>query len=725
MKRVFLAVFAVFCWWNGVLRADEASVKELLQGVNEIAAPGIPGGIATYGADAFPVVTAKSGAAQIPVIAAAQSGNGRLVLLGHDGYFNDDALNYADTGKLMLNAIRWAGKGKPRVGLWKQNDLLKWLGAQGLQARMTEIANPGVDVLILSGHDINSTHINALSAYLKNGGGLIMATTGWGWEQTHPDQNLAADFEGNKVTAPFGLVWTDAMLGKTTKGGIAATTPNPFSHAGRAFDAIMTHIGNGQQLNKEDLVQASAVVGGLATALPPDDTQILPRLRKLATGATGEVVPLPRRPIKAEDGAARLLLTLQTAIEKTLPVDQIQPHPAGAIFPGDVPPNYKPVTQTSSIDTSIPDWHGVGLYAAPGGKIKITLPAGAENMGLGVRIGCHTDTLYNLDSWTRAPDISRAWPLKASETIVANPFGGLVYITVPDNKTGTVSVTIGGAYEAPRFVLGQTDVADWQNRIRWLPGPWAEIETDRAIVTVPSRSIRDLDDPRPVAQLYVDALAAMSDLRGIKRLETRPERIVADQQISAGYMHSGYPVMTWMDVEKTSVLNAALRNSSWGHWHEFGHNHQVVDWTPEGTGEVTNNLFALYVWESVIGKDRQSAHPAITDASMKKAWDKYVAGGKKYSDLQSNPFLYLQMYIQLQEAFGWDSYKKIFAEYRDLKPNERPKSNQDKLDQWALRYSRIVGKNLGPFFQAWGIPITPTALNSVKNLPVWLPDNLK
>lgn len=725
MKRLFLMIAAAVCLFSGAVCANESAVKALLEGVTEIAGPGIPGGIAVYGSEAFPVVTAKSGSSLVPVVAGAQAGNGRLVLFGHDGYFNNDALTYADTGKLMLNAIRWAGKGNGRVGVFKRNELLAWLGIQGLQARATEISNPGVDVLIVNGHDINSTHVAALRAYLQNGGGLIMATTGWGWEQTHPGQSLASDYDGNKVTAPFGLVWTDAMLGKTTKNGVAATVPSSLAHAGRAFDALMAHLGNGQQLGKDDLAQAAAVVGGLATALPPDDTQILPRLRKLATDATGDVVPLPRRPIKAEDGAARLLLTLQTSIEKSLPADQIRPHPAGAVFPGDVPPNYKPVTQTSTIDLSIPEWHGVGLYAAPGGKIKITLPAGTEKIGLSVRIGCHTDTLYHLDSWTRAPDISRVWPLKQTETTVANPFGGLVYIVVPDNKTGSVDVKIEGAYEAPRFVLGQTEVTDWQKRIRWLPGAWAEIETDRAIVTVPSRSIRDLDDPRPVAQLYVDALAAMADLRGIKRLEKRPERIVADQQISAGYMHSGYPVMTWLDVEKTSILNAALRESSWGHWHEFGHNHQVGDWTPEGTGEVTNNLFALYVWEKVIGKERALAHPAVRPDNMKKAWDKYVAGGKKYSDLQKDPFLYLQMYIQLQDAFGWEAYKKIFAEYRDLKPGERPKNNQEKLDQWAVRFSRIAGKNLGPFFQAWGVPITPQALNSLKNLPVWMPDNLK
>lgn len=723
MKRVLLLLIAS-CWLLP-LKADEGALKALLYGVQEIASPGIPGGLAAYGEGAFPVIRAKSGAAQLPVVAAAQLGNGRVVAFGHDGYFNTEHLNFADTGKLLRNAIQWAGKGKPSIGVWKRNELLKWLGAQGLQAKSAEISNPGVDVLILNGHDLNDTHVGALRAYLQNGGGLVMATTGWGWEQTHPNQSLSADFAGNKITAPLGLVWTDAMLDKTTKNGTAANKPTTLVHAGRAFEAILKHIGNDQKLNKDDLAQASSVVGGLVTSLPPNDEQLLPRLQKLATDAAGDVVPLPRRPVKASDGAARLLLTLQSSIGKTLPVEQVQPHPAGAIFPGDVPPNAKPVNQDITLDLSVPDWHSLGLYAAPGSKIKITLPNGAETSGLGVRIGCHTDTLYHLDSWQRAPDISRFWPLQKTETTVANPFGGLVYITIPKNKTGTINVKIESAYESPRFVLGQTDVNDWKNRIRWLPGPWAEIETPRVIVTVPSRSVRDLEDPRPVAQLYVDAINSMNELRGIQRLEPRPERIVADQQISAGYMHSGYPVMTWLDVEKNSVDNAGLRNSSWGHWHEFGHNYQVSDWTFEGTGEVTNNLFALYVWEKVIGKERALAHPAVRPDSMKKAWDKYNANGRKYNDLKSDPFLFLQMYIQLQDAFGWDAFKKVFAQYRDLKPNERPKSDNEKRDQWMMRFSRAVGKNLGPFFQAWGVPIGQEALNSIKNYPIWLPENLR
>jgi hypothetical protein len=40
-----------------------------------------------------------------------------------------------------------------------------------------------------------------------------------------------------------------------------------------------------------------------------------------------------------------------------------------------------------------------------------------------------------------------------------------------------------------------------------------------------------------------------------------------------------------------------------------------------------------------------------------------------------------------------------------------------------VRFSRAVGRNLGPFFQAWDIPTSEQARKSIANLPVWMPDN--
>ncbi len=73
----------------------------------------------------------------------------------------------------------------------------------------------------------------------------------------------------------------------------------------------------------------------------------------------------------------------------------------------------------------------------------------------------------------------------------------------------------------------------------------------------------------------------------------RPERIVADVQISAGYMHSGYPIMIPTSAAPKMVTFGKLKFPGWGFYHEIGHNHQRGYFTFEGTGEVTNNVLGM------------------------------------------------------------------------------------------------------------------------------------
>ena len=86
-----------------------------------------------------------------------------------------------------------------------------------------------------------------------------------------------------------------------------------------------------------------------------------------------------------------------------------------------------------------------------------------------------------------------------------------------------------------------------------------------------------------------------------------------------------------------------------------------------------------------------------------------------------SPFLALIPYYELKQAFGWDAYKRVFAEYRDLRPDERPRTDDAKRDQWLIRMSRTVGHDLGPFFTSWSIPTSDEARSSVSDLPVWMP----
>ena len=81
------------------------------------------------------------------------------------------------------------------------------------------------------------------------------------------------------------------------------------------------------------------------------------------------------------------------------------------------------------------------------------------------------------------------------------------------------------------------------------------------------------------------------------------------------------------------------------------------------------------------------------------------------------------MYIQLKDEFGWDALKKTFVQYRGLSESDRPKSDEEKRDQWMVRLSKTVGRNLGPFFETWGIPTSEEARASIKELPEWMPED--
>ena len=65
--------------------------------------------------------------------------------------------------------------------------------------------------------------------------------------------------------------------------------------------------------------------------------------------------------------------------------------------------------------------------------------------------------------------------------------------------------------------------------------------------------------------------------------------------------------------------------------------------------------------------------------------------------------------------------RQVFATYRALRDAARPKSDDEKRDQWLVRFSQQVGRNLGPFFEAWGVPTSPSARALIANLPMWLP----
>jgi hypothetical protein len=404
-----------------------------------------------------------------------------------------------------------------------------------------------------------------------------------------------------------------------------------------------------------------------------------------------------------------------------VPPDSTRAHAAAADFPGkaDAPS----VMQSLELDASVPGWRSTGLYANPGSRIVVQLGEDAMHAGLRLRIGAHSDELWRQDVWRRMPAVTREFALDAQSTTTASAFGGLVYVVVPEGcKLGRVRLVIRGGIPAPHYVLGATSDDEWR-AAKKRPAPWAELASAKLVITVPSRVVRELDDPKSLMVFWDRVLDAQAELAGIPAARPRPERFVLDRQISAGYMHSGYPIMTHDDVAELVVDRARLETGDeiWGFVHELGHNLQVDDWTFEGAGEVTNNVFAVYAIEQTCElAPGHRGHEAVNSPPSVAA---YLARGARFDEWQREPFLALQTYLQVQRAFGWEPFRAVFAEYGRLTEAERPHDDAAKRDQWLTRLSRACGKNLGPYFRAWGLPISEEAEKTVAELPEWLPDD--
>lgn len=78
---------------------------------------------------------------------------------------------------------------------------------------------------------------------------------------------------------------------------------------------------------------------------------------------------------------------------------------------------------------------------------------------------------------------------------------------------------------------------------------------------------------------------------------------------------------------------------------------------------------------------------------------------------------------QLQEAFGWEPFTRLFAEYQTF--SGIPKDNASKMNLWVKKFSERVQKNLVPFFKAWGWPVQKEVADSLARLPQWQEDPMR
>jgi len=751
---VLLTILTVTVGWLTPVMASELSQWQtdqlaLTAGLGKFASPGLPGVISSFNDRSFVVVAGKQNKALSSVIAAGELDGlkkGRIVAFGHDGYLDAVNLEIQDTRKLFLRLALWAAH-KPITDLQKKNQSLGQISLVGHQNLGPLLTNAGwtvkslggdwaenldgADLVVISpGYIRDIEQADALRQHLVKGGGLLFGITGWGWEQISGGKTLVRDLPLTPVLAEAGLAVSNATADPTSGKFMTVSTPDKLAlvNAGKAFERLKQ--ANAEKLDLEES-EADQIGSSLMIALratPENDT----RFRKSLTGFLAghqRLIISRKSPVRRSNILDRLAIQIDHEIDSSSPAVSVKANPSAADFPGAVPSDAPKVTKTIRFPSGSRGRLGTGLYAAPGSVVSLKRVKGTIPEASRIRIGNHSDTLWHLDSWPRHPEISRVWPLKSADNTspiqVANAFGGLIYLETDRPLFDAIEWEISGAVAAPHFILDKSDLKEW-DKLRNAPAPWAELQSKHVGLTLPSSSIRNLKDPRPLLQLW-DQIIATQDQLGPLNPEYKPiQWVVPDVQISAGYMHAGNPIMTLMDVvpifsSDHRLLNTVPGGISWGILHEIGHNRQHGEWTPDGLGEVTNNLFALYVYDKMLGKP-SFGHPGLLVGSKRvEALVEYRKTGPNFEKFQSDPFLALAFFMEMQESFGWEPFIKFFAESDRQPRNLRPQTDTDRWDGWLKGMSNATGKNLGPYFQIWGIPVSKKALESVKTLGKWSP----
>jgi len=443
------------------------------------------------------------------------------------------------------------------------------------------------------------------------------------------------------------------------------------------------------------------------------------------------IVPTPQAPFNQPEATARPLLARAIRDHMGKAPGTFPAHPAAASFPGAVTSPERVAREVAydpdrihrwdaaagnapNLATGPESWQDTGLYAAPGEVVVIDVPSLPAGRQLKAVIGCHRDNLLRLDKWNRFPVIHRSFDLRQGRNEVANAFGGLIFIQVlgdPKAKaTAAEPLRFSNAVAAPTYRLGVDTPESWARSLA-SPAPWASLVGRRVVLHVQTEAARKVADPRELMEYWDRILEIQDDFIGLDR--RAPERVVPDIQISAGWMHSGYPFMCHLRPSQSHMLDLARlrREGDWGFFHELGHNHQRRDWTFDGQVEVTVNWFSLICMEQLVGMPLGQGHPSMRDLDG-------LLRARFAAQPNLGPFEQLAPFVALARQHGWEPLRLTLRSYKDA-PSEAAGARDAAAQQdlFVRRYGGFAKADIADLFAAMGYAVSDATRAELAKFP--------
>ncbi|NCB06279.1 MAG: hypothetical protein EOM69_12275, partial [Clostridia bacterium] len=391
----------------------------------------------------------------------------------------------------MANALTWTGQGRSSIAVFQNRDLAQYLQRKGYAAvELKDWSTLTADVGLLVAYPdaIPEAQLEHVRAFVTNGGGLLAAGIGWGWLQVSGGKSLVTDNRFNRLLKPAGLLITADLSGRTDSAGYTVgAIPRGVSVTEAAALALQ-----GGTLDRATLRQINLTLCSAKSVLADNDTSLCAQALAPILAKQTRISLSEKKPLTEAHIAERLALIVEGREWLAHPQQRWPASAAASAYPGVVGPQVQRIIREVKLDLSIPRWHSTGCFLSAGDPLTVQLPAGAEKLGLKVRVGSTTCNVTHHEKWVRAPRVDVEIPLTAPTTTFSSPYGGLVYLIVPENgKDGASSVicSLRGVVAAGWFKVGRDALMSWP-AIKRAPAPWVEIASDKVILTVPREVVQ-------------------------------------------------------------------------------------------------------------------------------------------------------------------------------------------------------------------------------------------
>jgi Peptidase M60, enhancin and enhancin-like/N-terminal domain of M60-like peptidases len=411
-------------------------------------------------------------------------------------------------------------------------------------------------------------------------------------------------------------------------------------------------------------------------------------------------------------------------------------------YPGKVKVAADPArTYTAKINASMPKYAGkpfawsttaalrpTGYYLAAGDVATVTVPAAMVNKGFTIQVGAHKQDKTGSNPVRRFFRISNKFPITSTTTEIANPFGGGIYINTPYlADAGVVDVQIKNAVPAPFFSAtahNKTTLAEWVATQRNNPAPWADFESDKFMMQVPTSFIYNYADPLTLMQDWDKRLDAVSELIGQPLVRNNTILYIQpDTDIMFSGFGIGYPA-----INNAYDPNAATdgNNKFWfltpgkdfweTEFHELGHA-QLFSNFP-GEGEAAVNLLAAAVSSKTYGLDidlafgksfGNQAQINREQAALNWMVTPNFRAGKPMdiSNTTKDEVRYQHRgwgkYVEIAALFGWSKLENFYKQENLEFVTPAASDGLSGVDSRIFRMSKAAGVDLTPLIHFWGV----------------------